>query len=166
MDKETTLVLIKPDGITRQLTGKIISRFEDSGLKIIGMKMLWIGKEKASEHYRQDIADKHGNRVREGLIKYINEGPILAIALEGVDAINVSRKIVGSTYPNESPPGTIRGDFAHISKHYANSKKINVRNLIHASANTKDANIEVPIWFSPQELHTYKTVHDMICLEE
>jgi len=165
-EKQRTLVLIKPDGIIRQLVGKIITRFEDAGLKTIGMKMLWIDEEFAGKHYREDIAQKHGERVRNGLIKYIKEGPIMALILEGVDAISVTRKIVGSTYPNESQPGTIRGDFAHISKNYANSKEVNVKNLIHASANQEDAEIEVPLWFNEKEIHTYKTVHDIICLEE
>jgi nucleoside-diphosphate kinase len=166
MEKEQTLILIKPDGVTRQLVGKVITRFEDSGLKIIGMKMQWIDEKFAGEHYRKDIEEKHGKRVRDGLIQYIKEGPIIALVLEGVDCINVSRKIVGSTYPNESQPGTIRGDFAHISKHFANSNEINVRNLIHASADDKDAIIEIPLWFKPKEMHTYKTVHDMICFDE
>ena len=166
MEKEKTLVLIKPDGITRQLVGKIITRFEDSGLKLVGMKMIWIDEEFARKHYRKDIAERHGEHVRNGLIKYIKEGPIIAIILEGVDAIAVTRKMVGSTYPNESSPGTIRGDFAHISKHYANSNKINVRNLIHASANEEDSKIEIHVWFNKEEMHSYKTVHDMICFDE
>jgi nucleoside-diphosphate kinase len=166
MDKERTLVLIKPDGIVRNLIGKIITRFEDAGLKIIGMKMVWIDEDFARKHYREDIEQKHGKRVREGLIKYIREGPVIAMVLEGADAIKVTRKIVGSTYPSESLPGTIRGDFAHISKDYANAKEVNVRNLIHASANAEDAVIEIPLWFEKKELHSYKTVHDIVCFEE
>ncbi len=166
MKKQRTLVLIKPDGIIRHFIGKIISRFEDAGLKIIGMKMLWISKEFAEKHYQKDIEEKHGKRVRDGLIDYIKEGPIIAMVLEGVNSISVTRKIVGSTYPAESAPGTIRGDFAHISKEYANTNEINVRNLIHASSDEKDAQREVSLWFSREELHSYKTVHDIICLEE
>jgi len=166
MEKERTLVLIKPDGLIRQLVGKIVSRFEDAGLKIIGMKQVWVDESFAGKHYKEDIAERHGERVRNGLIKYIKEGPVIAIALEGVDCIAVTRKIVGSTYPNESQPGTIRGDFAHISKDFANSKEVNVRNLIHASANKEDSKIEIPLWFSEEEMHTYKTVHDVICFEE
>ena len=166
MEKERTLVLIKPDGVVRNLAGKIIMRFEDAGLKIAGMKMVWADDEFAGRHYRKDIEEKHGKRVRDGLIKYIREGPVIAMVLEGVSAIAVVRKIVGSTYPSESLPGTIRGDFAHISKDYANSNEINVRNLIHASADEKDAKIEIPLWFSDKELHSYKTVHDIVCFEE
>ena len=160
------MVLIKPDGVVRGLAGKIIMRFEDAGLKIIGMKMVWVDDEFAGEHYRMDIEERHGKRVRDGLIKYIREGPVIAIVLEGVDAIRVTRKIVGSTYPNDALPGTIRGDFAHISRDYANAKEVNVRNLIHASADEKDASVEIPLWFDGGELHSYKTVHDIVCFEE
>jgi len=122
--KEKTLAFVKPEGVTMQLIGKIITRFEDTGLKIVGMKMVWASHEHASKHYREDIAEKHGERVRNSLIQYIKEGPVIAFVLEGADAINVTRKIVGeSPYPNECSPGTIRSDFAHISKNYANSKK-------------------------------------------
>lgn len=166
MEKQKTLVLIKPDGIFRNLVGKILMRFEDSGLKIIGMKMVWADEDFAKKHYREDIEKKHGARVRNELVNYIKEGPVIAFVLEGVDAIKVTRKIVGSTYPNESPPGTIRGDFAHISKDYANTNKIMVKNLIHASGDEADAKIEIPLWFEKKELHSYKTVHDIICFDE
>lgn len=173
MEQERTLVLIKPDGVKRNLIGKIIMRFEDAGLKIIGMKMFWANEDFARKHYREDldikykeVEKKYGRNVRNELVKYLKEGPIIAMVLEGIDAINVTRKITGTTYPNESPVGTIRGDFAHISKDFANSKNIIVRNLIHASSNKEDADIEIPLWFKEQELHSYKTVHDMISLEE
>lgn len=166
INKEKTLVLIKPDGIVRHLIGKIIMRFEDAGLKIIGMKMGWVDEEFAKKHYREDIENRYGKRVREELIKYIKQGPVIAIVLEGVNAIKVTRKIVGSTYPSESPSGTIRGDFSHISKEYANSNEITVKNLIHASGDKKDADIEIPLWFKKEELHSYKTMHDIICFEE
>jgi len=166
MKKEKTLVLIKPDGVTRHLTGQILNRFENAGLKIVGMKMVWPTNELANKHYRQDIEEKYGKRVRDGLIKYIIEGPVIAFILEGVDAIAVTRKLVGATYPNESLPGTIRGDFAHVSKDYANHHEINVRNLIHASADSEDCKIEIPLWFSENELHDYKTAHDKICFNE
>lgn len=166
MDKERTLVLIKPDGVIRNLIGKIIMRFEDAGLKIIGMKMVWADENFAKKHYRDDIEKKHGKRVRDELINYIKEGPVIAIVLEGVDAIKVTRKIVGTTYPSESPAGTIRGDFAHISKDYANTNKIMIRNLIHASGNEEDAKIEIPLWFNKKELHSYKTIHDIVCFGE
>ncbi|MDP2628408.1 MAG: nucleoside-diphosphate kinase [Nanoarchaeota archaeon] len=172
MEKERTLVLIKPDGVIRNLVGKIIMRFEDAGLKIIGMKMVWADEEFARKHYRDDLDEKYkdvekkfGRNVRNELVKYLKEGPVIAIVFEGVDAINVARKITGSTYPNESLPGTIRGDFSHISKNFANENNLMVRNLIHASGNEEDAKIEIPLWFSEKEMHSYKTVYDMICFE-
>ncbi len=166
MEKEKTLVLLKPESIKRCLIGKILERIEDAGLKIVAMKMLWVDKEFAGKHYRQDIADKYGDKVRDTLLGHITEGPIVAMVLEGVDAIAVTRKLVGSTYPNESPPGTIRGDFGHVSKLYANTKEAPVRNLIHASGNKEDAKIEVSLWFSDEEIHSYKNIHDSIILGE
>jgi len=157
---ERTLVLIKPDGVFRHLTGKIITRFEDAGLKIIGLKMVWIDENIAKKHYREDIAKKYGEKVREELLHYIREGPVIAMVLEGADAIKVTRKIVGSTYPSESPAGTIRGDYAHISKEYGNRKEIMIKNLIHASGNQEDSDIEIPLWFGKQELHSHKTIRD------
>lgn len=166
MEKEKTLVLIKPDGIFRNLVGKIIMRFEDAGLKIIAMKMVWADEEFAKKHYRDDIEQKYGKKIREDLLSYIKEGPVIAFVLYGVDAIKVTRKIVGSTYPSESASGTIRGDFAHISKDFANTNDIMVKNLIHASGDKDDAKIEVPLWFKENEMHKYKTVHDIICFGE
>jgi len=171
---QRTLVLIKPDGVMRNLIGKIIMRFEDAGLKIIAMKMVWADEDFARKHYRgdldikyKDIEEKYGVNVRNELVKYIKEGPIIAFVLEGADAIRVVRKIVGETpYPNESPVGTIRGDFAHISQEHANSNNIFVRNLIHASGNKEDTEIEIPLWFSKKEMHSYHTIHDLIALKK
>tara|TARA_Y100000310_G_scaffold344518_1_gene457707 strand:+ start:2531 stop:3049 length:519 start_codon:yes stop_codon:yes gene_type:complete len=169
MEKERTLVLLKPDSIIRGLIGKIIMRFEDSGLKIVGMKMVWSDEEFARKHYGEDldirykeVEEKYGRNVRDELVKYLKEGPIIAFVLEGIDAIAVTRKIVGSTYPNESAAGTIRGDFAHISKDYANTNNVMVRNLIHASEDSEGAKTEISLWFEEKELHSYKTLHDRI----
>ncbi|MBR9701404.1 nucleoside-diphosphate kinase [Candidatus Pacearchaeota archaeon] len=169
MEKQRTLVLIKPDGVVRSLIGKIIMRFEDAGLKIVGMKMVWINEKFARKHYRADlderykeVEEKYGRNVRNELVRYIKEGPVIAFVLEGIDVIKVVRKITGSTYPNESPSGTIRGDFAHISKDFANANNVMVKNLIHASEDPEGAKIEIELWFSPEELHSYKTVHDIL----
>ncbi len=165
--KERTLVLIKPDGVKRHLTGKIIARFEDAGLKIVGMKLIWADEEFARKHYGPElderykgVEEKFGRKVRTVLVEYLKQGPVVAIVLEGVDAINVVRKIVGSTYPNDSPAGTIRGDFAHISKDYANSNDVMVKNLIHASDTPENAKKEISLWFSENELYNHKTVLD------
>ena len=173
MTKEQTLVIIKPDGLVRHFTGKILTRFEEAGLKIVGMKMVWADEKFARKHYRADldvrykeVEEKYGRNVRDELVKYLKEGPVVALVLEGVDAIKVARKITGSTYPNESAAGTIRGDFAHISKDFANEQNVMVRNLIHASEDEEGAGIEIPLWFDKKELHDYKTAHDILCLDK
>ena len=157
---ERTLVLVKPEGVQRHLVGKILTRFEDAGIKIIGMKQVWADKEFASKHYTQDIAERRGEKVREMLLDYIIEGPVMAVCLEGINVIENVRKIVGGTEPKSAPPGTIRGDFAHVSFAYADTNNIPVKNLIHASGDEKDAKHEVALWFKDEELHSYKTIQD------
>lgn len=156
---QRTLVLIKADGVERSVSGEIISRFERAGLKMAGMKMIWVDKKFAKKHY-PDIEQRYNKRVYDSLANYLTEGPVIALCLEGVGAVEVVRKLVGSTYPNESQPGTIRGDYAHISKVYANKKGIKVGNLIHASANPKEAKQEVDLWFTPTELFEYKILNE------
>lgn len=157
---ERTLVLLKPDAVQRSLTGEIISRFERAGLKIVGMKLIQIEKDFAARHYTEDIAVRKGEQVRSWLIDYIVEGPVLAIVLEGVEAIEFVRKLGGPTDPKSAMPGTIRGDFAHVSYSHADKLKIPIRNLIHASGNKEDAEREIKLWFSESELFNYKTVHE------
>ena len=159
---EKTLILIKPEGVQRHLVGKIIARFEDAGLKIIGMKQVWVDKKFAEKHYTEDITKRRGQRVRDNLLKYLTEGPVVAIVLEGVNAIENTRRIVGGTEPKSSPPGTIRGDFAHVSFAHADANNIPIKNLIHASSDEKDAKNEVALWFTKKELHTYKSVQDFL----
>jgi len=108
---QRTLILLKPDAIKRGLIGKIISRLEDAGLKIVGMKMLWLNQESVRKHYEEHL-DKE---FYEWLEKFITSGPVIAMCLEGVNAVQVVRKMVGSTEPGKALPGTIRGDFAHLS---------------------------------------------------
>ena len=153
---DRTLVLVKPDGVSRALVGEVISRFERRGLKIVGMKMIWPNTEFAMKHYGEDISKKHGVSVRERLLGYITEGPVVALVVEGVGAVSIVRKITGSTYPDEAPLGTIRGDFAHISKEYATSNGKDVRNLVHASGSKGEAAFEVGLWFSDSELFKYE----------
>ncbi|HRY60135.1 MAG TPA: nucleoside-diphosphate kinase [Patescibacteria group bacterium] len=155
-----TLVLIKPDGVERGLVGEILKRFENRGLKICGMKMLAPSRKLAEAHY-YDVVVRHGKVIAEGLIKYLSEGVVIAIVLEGVEAIKVVRAMCGTTYPNESAPGTIRGDYCHISKDYANNNTLTVRNIIHASADEKDAKRELKLWFKPNELVKYSRVDEI-----
>ena len=179
---ERTLVLIKPDGVKRGLSGEIISRFEKVGLKIIGLKMIWVDKEFAKKHYPEIIIPRIGdNTIRdyndmgmevkeskevigrkawETLLNFITEGPIIAMVFEGVHAIEVVRKLTGVTSPNKAQAGTIRGDLTSISMGYATYRNYGGRNLIHASGNKDEAQAEIDLWFTKKELHSYKSVHD------
>ncbi len=149
---ERTLVLLKPDAVDRGVMGEIISRFERVGIKLVGMKMLVSKRDTAEQHYREDIAERYGQKVRQALLDMITSGPIVAMVWEGIDVVPLVRKLTGSTYPAEALPGTIRGDFAHISKAHANETDSDVFNLIHASGNAEEAKIEIDIWFKPEEL--------------
>ncbi len=152
---QQTLVLIKPDGVQRGLIGEIVKRFEQRGLKIVGLKMVSVQKSLAEQHYTKDIEERHGKAVRDYLMGYLSSGPVIAMVIQGSSAVSAVRKIVGNTYPGEAPIGTIRGDFAHVSKDYV--KKFNQgKNLIHASENENDAKRELALWFSVDEIHDYK----------
>ncbi len=154
---QRTLVLLKPDAVQRQLVGQIIERFERVGLKIAGIKMVWPDKDFAKKHYAEHV----GKPFYKTLESYLTEeGPIIAMVLEGVEAISVVRKIVGSTEPSKAMPGTIRGDFAMHSYAHADSINSAVRNLIHASDSEESAKREINLWFSDDELFEYKTVHE------
>lgn len=157
---EQTLVLVKPDGVSRGLIGEVIKRFEQRGLKIVGLKLLKTDLDQAKKHYTDDISKRRGEKVRSMLLEFITEGPIVAMVVEGVNAIENVRKIVGPTESKSAQPGTIRGDFSHVSFDYADKKEMPVRNIIHASGNEEDAKIEVPLWFSIDEIHSYKRSGD------
>jgi nucleoside-diphosphate kinase len=154
---QQTLVLIKPDGVQRGLVGRIIQRFEDIGLKIVGMKMIWVDTEKSKTHYSDHVTKTFYKSLEE----FITCGPVAALVFEGVEAVEVVRKIVGPTEPRTAPPGTIRGDFAHMSASFSNKRGIAVKNLIHASGNVEEAEKEINIWFDRTELHSYNVVHQI-----
>lgn len=158
--KEQTLVLLKPDAVKRGLMGRIISRFEDAGLKIIGAKMVWIDEDFGKKHYF-DVAQRRGEKVLKVLLKFMTMGPILALCIEGINAVENVRKIVGGTEPKSALPGTIRGDFAHHSFKYTDEQGKAIENLVHASGNVAEAEVEIKLWFNSKELHSYKTVHEM-----
>ncbi len=160
MTIEQTLVLIKPDGVARGLIGEIIKRFEQRGMKIVALKLVKIEEDRAKKHYTEDISRRRGEKVRKSLIKYITEGPVVAMVIEGVDAIENVRKLCGDTESKSALPGTIRGDFSHVSYKHADEKNIPVKNLVHASANKEDARKELALWFSVDEIHDYKTSHE------
>ena len=146
MDLERTLVLVKPDGVQRGLVGTIIGKFEATGMKIVGMKLMHVSDTLAQRHY----AEHEGKPFYAGLVDYITSAPVVALCLEGPDAIAITRKLMGATNPSEAPPGTIRGDFGvEIS-----------RNLVHGSANEGDAAREVGLFFSDEELLDYPRPND------
>jgi len=154
--KERTLILIKPDGVQRGLMGRIIQRFEDVGLKVVGMKMQWVNAEFAREHYKEHVEKSF----YPGLEAMITEGPVVAFVLEGLHSVELVRKMVGATEPKSALPGTIRGDFAHHSYSFTDAQGKSIKNLIHASGNIEEAKQEVSLWFKPEELHSYETVHE------
>ena len=153
---EKTLVLLKPDCVQRSLIGEIISRFEKVGMKVIGMKMVWVDKSFAKKHYKAHVEKKFYS----GLEAMITEGPVIAMVIEGLHVIESVRKMVGETEPKTAQPGTIRGDYAHHSYEYTDKKGIAIKNLIHASGDKKDAGYEIKLWFKEKELHSYKIVQE------
>lgn len=149
---QRTLILLKPDALDRGIVGEILTRFERVGAKLVGMKLLVSEKDTAMKHYTEDLAIRRGEKVRELMISMLTSGPIVALVLEGIEIVEVVRKMVGGTEPKSAAPGTIRGDYAHVSFKYADEKQIGVFNLIHASGSPEEAPIEIDVWFRPDEL--------------
>lgn len=139
---ERTLIIVKPDGVQRGLTGEIIRRFETRGLRIVGMKFMQVSRELAAQHY----AVHQGKSFYDELIDYITSGPVVVMALEGPNAVEAARNTIGSTRPHESPPGSIRGDLGiEVS-----------RNLVHGSDSVENGQKEVALWFKPEELVSWQ----------
>lgn len=156
---ERTLVLLKPDAVARGLVGRVLGRFEDNLLKIVAAKMVWMDAELTRRHYF-DLEERFGAGVYNAMAEFMQSGPVLALVLEGIEAVACTRKMVGSTYPDQAAPGTIRGDFAHMSRAYANAHGIAVANLVHASGTPDEAETEIAVWFSKEEIHAYPTVSE------
>ncbi len=148
---ERTFVALKPDAIQRGITGQIIHRLERAGMRLVAMKMIKADDELLKEHYSEHV-DKD---FYEGLKNFMQEGPVVAMVWEGVNAVPNVRKIVGETAPREARPGTIRGDFAHMSFSHADEKGQAVKNLIHASGEKKEAMEEIALWFDDDEIKDY-----------
>ena len=140
-DPQRTLVLIKPDGVQRMLVGRILARFEERGLKVVALKLMRVDRALAERHY----AVHRGKPFFEGLLDFITSGPLVALALEGPNAITLVRSMVGATRPHEAAPGSIRGDLAVET----------AQNLVHASDGPETAAAELALWFSPDELTVY-----------
>ncbi len=143
---EREFIMIKPDGVHRRLIGETITRIERAGLKIIGLKMLQISPEQAKRHYEIH----KGKAFYEGLIEFITSGPVVAMVIEGEDAVRHTRKLIGATDPVDATPGSIRGDYAlDIS-----------RNVVHAGDSDENALMEYSIYFDESELVSYKRIDE------
>lgn len=187
--KERTLVIIKPDGVQRSLIGEIIKRYERSGLKMIAMKMLIPTEEMAIKHYYEVGGDAwleevgrkasaayekkglkspfatymdNGRAIMQSNAKYLSAGPVVAMIWQGNQATALVRKITGGTEPLSSDVGTIRGDFTLDTYMMADLDQRSIRNLIHASGNTEEAEKEIPIWFKPEEILNYKLFQESV----
>ena len=184
--RQRTLVLIKPDGVQRMLVGDIIHRFERAGLKLVGVKMVWPSAALVEKHYPKDRAyllsigekaikgmeklglpiDKTpleiGTWVRSVLGRYLEIGPVVAMAWQGTNAIVNVRQLVGSTDPILADVGSIRGDLTIDTIEMANYEGRSVRNLMHASSDPAEAKREIALWFRSDELHEYDNVMDKV----
>ena len=157
---QRTLIVFKPDAVQRGIVGEILSRFERVGLKIVGAKMVSPDKDHYYQHYEgiSKMISRRGQKTFDITLEFMTSGPVIAMVLEGVEAIPVVRKIVGSTEPMAADMGTIRGDYAHVSFGYADAHNEGVANLIHASGNIDEAAQEVSYWFKPEEIQLYHTL--------
>lgn len=158
---ERTLIIFKPDAVMRGLVGEILTRFERVGLKIVGAKMLQPDYQHFFEHYEGigTLKTRKGEEIFETQMKEMQQGPVIAMVLEGIEAVEQVRKMVGPTEPKSAAPGTIRGDYAHITYGTASAAERGVPNVLHASADKTEADKEVNHWFSESELVDYENVH-------
>ena len=138
---ETTLIILKPDAVQRGLMGRVLSRFEEKGLQVVGAKLMQISTDLAASHY----ADHKGKPFYDGLVGFMTSSPVLVLALRGVGAIAVCRKLMGATFGSNAEPGTIRGDFG-ISNSF---------NLVHGSDSPEAAAKELGLFFGAGEILTY-----------
>ena len=185
--QEQTLVIVKPDGLQRGLVGEVIKRYEQCGLKLVGLKMLIPSKEITLKHYSIDPewAIKSGTKtfesykakglplpgkdpvefaegIRRKLTDFMSSGPVVAMIWQGMGAVAVVRKITGSTEPLASLPGTIRGDYTIDSYTAADTDARAVRNIIHSSGSVDEASKEIVIWFNKNEILNYRLVSEEI----
>lgn len=150
--KQKSFVMLKPDAVLRRLAGRILNRFEERGLKIVAAKMLIIERDLAEQHYGE-----HSEKpFFKDLVDYITSGPVLALVIEGEECVSLIRKMVGSTNPKESEPGTIRGDYAIDTG----------RNVIHASDSAESAKREIPLFFNDGEICSYPLPDGELIYEE
>ena len=140
---ETTFVMIKPDGVQRRLIGEVVSRLERRGLSVVGMKLMRVPRELAEEHYRDHV----GKHFYEPLLEFITSGPVVAMAIRGVEAIERVRDLMGATKPEEASVGTIRGDFVVSNR----------MNIVHGADGTENAQRELSLFFAAAEILDYES---------
>lgn len=189
--QQRTLVLVKPDGVKRGLVGEVLKRIERRGLKLIAVKMLQVDRKHLERHFPSDpewmarLGDKGlktfaeyeldpkehmgtddrveiGRRVKESLFEYMTSGPIVAMVVEGLHAIDMVRKLAGNTLPVFAEMGTVRGDFSVDSPAVANIEGRAIHNIMHASETPEEAENEIDLWFRPEEIHDYKRAEEDI----
>jgi len=158
---ERTLIVLKPDAMQRGICGEIISRFERAGLKMVAVKMVAPDKKHFHEHYEgiSKLISRWGQDIYDIVLSQMTETPVIAIVLEGVESVNHVRKMVGTTDPKVSAPGTIRGDYTHLTQAYTNERNSTLPNIVHASGSVEEAKKEIELWFSKNEIYDYKATY-------
>jgi nucleoside-diphosphate kinase len=161
-DVERTLVVFKPDAVQRGRVGDVLSRFERVGLKIVGTKMLSPDRDHYYKHYEEigKMISRRGESTFDITLDFMLDGPVIAMVFEGIETVELVRKIVGPTEPKQADMGTIRGDYSHMSFGYSDRKGKGVPNLIHASGNVEEAEKEIAHWFTEDELCDYAALHE------
>jgi nucleoside-diphosphate kinase len=163
---EKTLIIMKPDAMQRGIVGEVLTRFEKTGLKMVACKMVAPDKEHFHQHYEgiSQLISRWGQDVYNIVLAQMTETPVIAIVLEGVEAVNHVRKIVGTTDPKNSLPGTIRGDYTHLTQEYSNSVGGTLPNIVHASGSKEEAEKEIHLWFGKDEVYDYEAPHQRMVL--
>ena len=156
---QRTLILFKPDAVQRGIVGEILTRFERVGLKIVGTKMIFPNTEHYHKHYEGigKMVTRRGEKAFDMALEFMTQGPVIAMVFEGVEAVELVRKLVGGTEPKSALPGTIRGDYSHMSFGYADKHNVGIPNLIHASGSVEEAKQEIEHWFSNYEIYDYSS---------
>jgi nucleoside-diphosphate kinase len=159
---EQTLILFKPDALQRGLVGEILTRFERVGLRIVATKMLAPDEGHYYKHYEEigTLKTRAGDKIFDITLQMMGAGPVIAMVFEGVEAVALVRKMVGATEPKSSAPGTIRGDYSHMSYGYADNEEKGIPNLIHASGDPEEAVKEIEHWFTDEEMFDYEALHE------
>lgn len=165
VELERTLIILKPDTLQRGLVGEVITRFERAGLKIIAMKMVAPDELHFHKHYEgiSNLISRWGEDIYNVTISQMTETPVIVFVLEGIESVSYVRKLVGTTDPKDSAPGTIRGDYTHVTRQSTNSIGATLPNILHASGNVEEAVQEIKLWFDESEVYAdYETAQGPI----